>query len=332
VPAFNEAEGIGDTIRSLQAQSAPFDQIIVVDDCSSDGTGEIAGRLGATVLRPERNTGSKAGAQNFALASVRSELTMTIDADTTLAADAVEKILLALLDKAVAAACGFVVPRRVHTLWERGRYIEYLFAMTFHKQIQDFYRKPLISSGCFSVYRTGVLRDVGAWQTRTLTEDVDLTWTLYQAGWRVRFVADAVSYPREPHNYHFMATQLRRWADGFVQNVQLHWKGLRGVPLLRVLIALWFVEAAASSVVYLLLVPMMMLFLGPRYGFIYVIDAPVVIVPVMVGAIRRREVRRALLSLPALFVTRMVSSIFALRALWLELVIGRSLRVYEKGH
>ena len=50
----------------------------------------------------------------------------------------------------------------------------------------------MISSGCFSVYRTEILRQVGGWSNRTLAEDMDLTWTLYRAGHGVRFVPDAV--------------------------------------------------------------------------------------------------------------------------------------------
>ena len=59
------------------------------------------------------------------------------------------------------AACGFVVPRVVSSIWERGRYIEYLFAFSFYKQIQDYYGKPVIASGCFSIYRTQALRASG---------------------------------------------------------------------------------------------------------------------------------------------------------------------------
>ena len=68
VPAYNEAESIADTVRSLLAQTVRPAEIIVVDDGSSDGTGDIARALGVTVLRPPRGTGSKAGAQNIAQA------------------------------------------------------------------------------------------------------------------------------------------------------------------------------------------------------------------------------------------------------------------------
>lgn len=117
VPAFNEASSIADTIISLQNQSRPPESIIVIDDFSTDATGEIALALGATVVRPPRNTGSKAGAQNFALPLVRTEFCMAIDADTVLAPDSVEKIMASIETSDAAAACGFVLPRHVRTIW-----------------------------------------------------------------------------------------------------------------------------------------------------------------------------------------------------------------------
>jgi len=182
VPAYNEAASIAATITSLKRQTRPLSEIIVVDDCSTDNTSEVARALGVTVLRPERNTGSKAGAQTYALAYVSTEFCMAIDADTEVAPDGVEKLVSALADPAIAAASGFVLPRFVGSIWERGRYIEYLFAFTFFKPVQDFLDRPLISSGCFSAYRTRILRDVGGWSNRTMAEDMDLTWTLYAAG------------------------------------------------------------------------------------------------------------------------------------------------------
>ena len=163
VPAYNEAGSIAATIRSLQRQTCSISEIIVVDDCSTDGTGELAGSLGVTVLRPTKNTGSKAGAQTYALPFVKTEFCVAIDADTELAVDAVEELLTAMKDRSVAAACGSVLPRQVRTIWERGRYIEYLFAFSFFKCIQDFFGRPMISSGCFSAYRTKELRQVGGW-------------------------------------------------------------------------------------------------------------------------------------------------------------------------
>ena len=333
VPAYNEGASIGDTIRSLQAQTTPPAEIIVIDDCSTDDTAAVAGALGVRVLRPPKNTGSKAGAQNFALQHVRTAFTMAIDADTTLAPDAIETLMPALRPEGVAAACGFVIPRHVRSIWERGRYIEYLFAFTFYKQVQDFYHKPLIASGCFSAYRTDILRDHGGWGTRTLAEDMDLTWSFYESGWQVRFVPEAVCHPIEPHDYGFLSKQLKRWSHGFVQNVGVHWKALLDVPFLRSAVAVSLWDATLAAIVYLILLPVLAIALrNPWLLLGYAIDAPAVAVPVLVGAVKRREVGKALASLPAFLVLRTVNAIFFLRAAWSEWVLRRSFRTYEKGH
>ena len=283
-------------------------------------------------MRPPVNTGSKAGAQSFALANVRTPFAMAIDADTTLAPDAIERLMPALRDESVAAACGMVVPRRVKTLWERGRYVEYLFAFTFYKPIQDFYGKPLISSGCFSAYRTATLRRHGGWSDRTMAEDMDLTWTLHRAGCGVRFVPEAVCYPLEPADFAFLSKQLRRWSHGFVQNVRLHGRGLLSVPWLRTIVAVQLWDATVAALAFLVGLPLLAIFIDPLFLLGYVIDAPAIAVPVLWSAIRRGETRRALASIPCFFVLRLVNAVFLLGALWSEFVLGRSLRIYEKGH
>jgi cellulose synthase/poly-beta-1,6-N-acetylglucosamine synthase-like glycosyltransferase len=332
VPAYNEAASIADTLKSLRRQTHPLHEIIVVDDCSSDGTGEIARALGVTVLRPSRNTGSKAGAQTYALPSVKTGFCIVIDADTELAPDAIEQIMRAFSDPGVAASCSFVLPRYVGTVWERGRYIEYLFAFTFFKPIQDFFGKPLISSGCFSAYRTAALRKVGGWSNRTMAEDMDLTWTLYREGYSVRFVPEAVCYPIEPHDLRFLSKQLRRWSHGFIQNVRLHWREAIHQPYLRSAVAIGLWDALVASAAYLLLLPLLALLVSPLFLLGYVIDLPLVAVPTIIKGARRGELGRVLASLPCFVLMRLVNAVFMLKAAYSEFVLRRTLLVYEKGH
>ena len=333
IPAYNEAEFVGDTIRSLLEHTVPPTEIILVDDGSTDGTGDVGRRAGITVIRPPQNTGSKAGAQTFALPQVKTEVVMAVDADTTLEPTAVEKLLQCFAHAEVGAACGFVLPRRIETVWERGRYVEYLFAFTFYKQIQDYYRRPLISSGCFSMYRTDILRRHGGWSARTLAEDMDLTWSFHEAGVGVRFVPEAVCYPIEPYNFRLMGAQLRRWSHGFLQNFALHWKQLLRVPYLRsaVAVALW--DAIVASLAFLIVLPVLIIALRtPWLGLAYFVDAPAILVPLLIGAIPRRETVRTLASLPSFFLLRLVNGYFFLEAVWSEWLLRRPFRVYVKGH
>jgi cellulose synthase/poly-beta-1,6-N-acetylglucosamine synthase-like glycosyltransferase len=332
VPAYNEAATVAETVRSLRAQTLAPADIVVIDDCSTDATARVAQAAGATVLRPPANTGSKAGAQTYALERIETELVIAVDADTTLARDAIERLVPALDDPEMAAACGFVLPRRVRTIWERGRYVEYMLAFSFFKRIQDHFGKPLISSGCFSIYRTAVLRAVGGWSTRTMAEDMDLTWTLYAAGHGVRFVPEAIAYPIEPRDLAFLGKQLRRWSHGFVQNVLLHRRALLDLGYLRSVVAVAFWDALLASIAYLVLLPALAILIDPLILLAYLVDAPVVLVPVLWQAAGRRETGRALASFPSFFVLRIVNGAFMLAAVWRELVLGRSLLVYEKGH
>jgi cellulose synthase/poly-beta-1,6-N-acetylglucosamine synthase-like glycosyltransferase len=333
VPAYNEAESIGDTIESLLLQSVPATEIIVIDDFSTDDTGEVARRFGVTVVRPPRNTGSKAGAQNFALTQVTTEFTMAIDADTIVAPDAIERFLDVMRDKNLAAACGFVLPRYVKTVWERGRYVEYLLAFSFYKPIQDFFGKPLIASGCFSIYRTEVLRAHDGWHTRTMAEDMDLTWSMYKAGRKVRFVPEAMCYPIEPHDLSFMRKQLRRWSHGFMQNVQLHGSGMLSIGFLRSVIGVALWESTVASIIYLGVVPITAIISrNPIFLLVYVLDAPALMVPVLTQAASRGEFWKAMKSIPSFFVLRVVNCLFVLEAIWSEFIMRRRLLVYEKGH
>ena len=332
MPAYNEADCIADTVNSLLAQSFAPEEIIVVDDGSTDKTAEICRSLGVTVIAPPENTGSKAGAQNYALTQIKTKYTLAIDADTTLKEDALEKLFNAMNSPEVVAVCGFVIPQHVNTLWERGRYVEYLMAFTFYKEVQDYYEKPLISSGCFSLFRTDYLQQINGWSLRTMAEDMDLTWTAYQLGKKVRFVADAICYPIEPHNFHFMRKQLKRWAHGFIQNVRLHWKGILHVPFLRSMVTVMCWDATIASVFYLAVIPVLAVTVNPLFLLGYIIDLPVVLVPTLIKAYSREETWKALTSIPAFLVLRVVNSAIFLEALFKELILGKTLTTYEKGH
>jgi biofilm PGA synthesis N-glycosyltransferase PgaC len=165
-----------------------------------------------------------------------------------------------------------------------------------------------------------------------MAEDMDLTWTLYERGHGVRFVPEAVSYPIEPHNYHFVRAQLTRWSHGFLQNVRLHWRDLLEQPYLRSAVAVGLWDGLVASVMYLVGLPLLAVLVHPILLLGYVVDWPAVAVPVLARAIPRGEVGRALLSLPCFFVLRLVNAVFLLRAAWAEFALGRTLTVYEKGH
>ncbi len=140
-------------------------------------------------------------------------------------------------------------------------------------------------------------------------------------------------YPLEPRTFPFLRKQLRRWSHGFVQNVRLHWRGILDLPFLRSAVAVACWDAVVASIVYLMLLPLVaILFRNPYFLLGYVIDVPAILIPVLAGAVKHGGILRALAGIPAFFVLRTVNALFFLGALWSEVVRGRRLASYEKGH
>lgn len=332
IPAWNEEASIADTVRSVQIQTVTPVEIIVIDDCSTDKTGDVARSLGVKVVRPEKNKGSKASALNYGMGFITSELVLAIDADTTLAADALEKLLPAMDHPNVAAASGFVLPRHVRTLWERGRYVEYLYAFGFYKPIQDYYRKPLIASGCFTIHRTAELLELGGWSERTVGEDMDLTWTMYERGRVVRHVPGAVCYPIEPHSYAFMSKQLKRWSHGFWQCLRVHRENLFHIPHLRMMVTVALWDSTLAMLTLFLMIPLLAVLVHPLWLLLYIIDIPAVLVPVVIEGKRHGTVWKGVSSIPAFYALRYVNYWFMLKAFWDEFVVNKPLKTFVKGH
>jgi len=332
IPAYNEAAVIGHTLESLLAQTRQPDKILVVDDRSSDETSRIAAELGAQVVRPESNTGYKAGAINYGLPYVETEWLVTLDADTALAPDALEQIVRTAQEQEAGAACGIVLPQRIQTLWERARFIEYLLAFGMIKPVQDWYRCPMVASGCFSLYRTETIRALGGFPTETVGEDLDLTWRFYEAGECVKFVSRAVCYPVEPPNAHFMRKQLIRWSHGFAQNVRLHWRRILQIPMLRAFVIVACLDSFLA-VLYLFMTPLLALARGWRYLVaVSLVDLLLTALPVVWMGCRLKMLRQTLASLPSVFVLRWLNIFYFWRAAALEWVFRRPLHVFEKGH
>lgn len=95
VPAKNEAAAIKDTIRALPVSTLKamgFDvEIVILDGNSTDGTGEIARSMGASVLT-DRLQG-KGAAFREARQNFRGDYVVMLDADGTYAADAIPRVL-----------------------------------------------------------------------------------------------------------------------------------------------------------------------------------------------------------------------------------------------
>jgi glycosyltransferase involved in cell wall biosynthesis len=95
IPAYNERNGVGTTIdrvRTALGDIPGTSEIVVVDDGSTDGTGEQAESRGARVIRLNGNTGYGA-ALKAGIAGTVSEWIVILDADGTYPAEAIPRLM-----------------------------------------------------------------------------------------------------------------------------------------------------------------------------------------------------------------------------------------------
>jgi glycosyltransferase involved in cell wall biosynthesis len=81
IPVFNRVELLPATLGSLLQQSVPADEIIIVDDGSTDGTAELAESYGAPVRVIRQCNQGPAAARNRGFAESRGEFIHFFDSD-----------------------------------------------------------------------------------------------------------------------------------------------------------------------------------------------------------------------------------------------------------
>jgi len=105
IPAYNEAEHITEVISRVR----PFvDEIVVVDDCSSDDTAQLAQAAGATVLKHPINRGQGAALQtgnDYALLK-NADIIIHFDADNQFCAEEIPDLILPITSGRAQVALG----------------------------------------------------------------------------------------------------------------------------------------------------------------------------------------------------------------------------------
>lgn len=223
IPCHNESKTLERSIESWLVQTRIPDQIIVVDDASSDSTPYILDQYKdrVTVVRTPRCTGNKSGAQEYGLQFVTGDVFATTDADTLLDPHFIERIEEDFSDPSVAAVGGYV--KSLHHNWITAcRALDYAIGQNIDKLAQSYVGFMLVIPGAAGAFRTSIFREQVGFDHDTLTEDLDFTYKLHKLGHKIKYDRLAICYTQDPPNFSSYVNQMRRWFGGGWQNFIKH--------------------------------------------------------------------------------------------------------------
>ncbi len=194
VPAHNAADTLAACLAALQQQTRAPDEIIVVDDGSTDETAAIAQRAGARVLRQAHQ--GPAAARNLGAQMAAGDILLFTDADCKPATDWTREMLAPFADESVVGVKGIyrtqqpsLAARFVQAEYE-DKYdrMERCATIDFVDTYAAAYRR--------STYIENEGMDPGF--PRASGEDVEFSYRLAQRGYKLVLARGAVVYHRHP--------------------------------------------------------------------------------------------------------------------------------------
>ena len=157
VPAYNEAEYVGDVLDQMPSEVCGVaTEVLVVDDGSRDGTGDIAAEHGALVARHVTNRGGGAALRTGYRLMVESgaEVVVTLDADGQHLPSEMELLVKPVLDGEVDVAHG----SRVLGHADRNHFARELGIVFFNRLVSFITRTHVTDcSNGYRAVRTTVL-------------------------------------------------------------------------------------------------------------------------------------------------------------------------------
>ena len=187
IPCFNQEKYIEETIKNILAQSYPIDELLVIDDGSTDNSIEIAGNYPVKIIKHETNKGL-AAARNTALINSNSELLASLDVDAVPDRYWLEYLVLAFNEENIAGINGKMIEKYTLTAVDKWRQIR----MRQNHGESEF--ENVLLYGCNTVFRVNILRKLGGYneQLRTNFEDMDISQRILKNGFKTKYIPYAI--------------------------------------------------------------------------------------------------------------------------------------------
>jgi len=288
IPAYNEEKGIKKTIDSCLNQTINPDEIIVVNDGSTDNTLNILKSFKdkIKIINLEKNTGNKSKAQEIGLKHIKTEIFITADADTELEKNFVKEVKEILEDKTISAVCGFVKSEKNNWI-TAVRDINYVIGQTIYKKAQSYINAVFVLAGCSSAFRTKDFKEVVTFEHDNITEDLDFTYKLKLANKKIVFSEKPIVYTQDPNTLKSYFKQIYRWYSGGWTCLKKNRKILKQ-PNNALILSLIYLEGLIMGLAFILS-PLLLIFGLNYFLYFFILEFVLTTMSLSYGAIKYKQ-------------------------------------------
>lgn len=256
IPCHNEERSIGACIQSCLNQSRMPDDIVVVNDGSTDRTRKILAAFTEDILDGfgdrirvvtiSKASGNKSHAQEYGLKFIKNDIFITTDGDTVLDKNFVKYVEEDFQDESITAVAGYV--RSLKYNWLTAcRAVEYTVGQNIHKLAQHYLNFLFVIPGAAGAFRTKDFFKHIPFEHDTLTEDLDFTYRLHKLGLKILYDSRIVVFTQDPATLHSYINQIRRWFGGGWQCLIKHRELVFREPRIAFEISLMYAENIVFS-------------------------------------------------------------------------------------
>ncbi|AJF62599.1 MAG: Glycosyltransferase involved in cell wall biogenesis [archaeon GW2011_AR20] len=220
IPAYNEGKTITKTIKSVLNLDYPKDklEIIVINDSSTDNTADMVKKFKEVKLIYNKHRGAgKASALNMGLKYAKGELFAVIDADSEIEKNSLKNLISYFEDNKTGSVISSIKIRNPKNIYHHIQRLEYILA-TFIRKLMSKIDTLHITPGVLSVYRTKLIKKLGGFDEKNITEDLEIALRLRANNYSVKMSPDSITYTRIPSDFKELWHQRIRWFRGFIYN------------------------------------------------------------------------------------------------------------------
>jgi glycosyltransferase involved in cell wall biosynthesis len=207
IPCYNGERFIGKALEAILSQTRQVDEILVIDDGSTDNSALVASQCPRVRLIQHDCNKGLAQARNTALSNAVGDVIVYVDADACAEPNMVASLLREYLDEEIVGVGGQGIETSVHTVWDRWRK---LYAS---QSLGDERCGATWLYGICSSYRKRALLDIGGFDPlfRTNAEDVEIGLRLTKAGYRLVYTPHARAYHWREDTLRSLVKQQHSW-------------------------------------------------------------------------------------------------------------------------